>query len=83
MSAVPHYVVQTGGRTGENSPCVRVLRRAKGSRTYRTFLTLTVQPLWEREDEAVEIAEGLNELEKRRARDRRDRARRQREQAAS
>lgn len=83
MSAAPHYIVQTGARTTDDIPCVRVLRRAKGCRTYRTFLTLTVQPLWEREDEAVEIAEGLNELEKRRARDRRERARRARERNES
>lgn len=76
MSGRAEYIVAQV----EGSPVV--MRRAAGGRTFIRYVTPSDGPSWVREDRAVEIAGGLNELERRRARDRREAARKRRERAA-
>lgn len=75
----PHYIVDSTARNGQGECVIKVLRRGSGSRTYSAWLTVPGLTLWQAEDKAMEIAAALNEMERRRARDRRERARRKRE----
>lgn len=74
----PLYVVFYDGRNPDGTTCTQVLKRDDDG-DYRWWLSMD---RWQT-DKAREMVRGLNELEKRRARDRRERARRARERSES
>ena len=71
----PVYVLHYDAHRSDGTAARQVLKW--DGQDYMTYLTLATD--WNTSDKAREVVRGLNELEKRRARDRREAARRRKE----